>query len=75
MTFSASASIAVAVLAFYVLRKLLLAWGEDRYCSFGDVKNAGTPLSQRRKGQAVIVGASITGILSGRKHRAVVYVS
>ena len=52
-------------LVLYLLRRWLLAWATHRYCAFGEVKHAGTSAAARRKGRAVVVGASITGILAG----------
>lgn len=60
-----AAGVCVAIVLL-IARQWMLKWSEKRHCAFGDLKTAGTPIpSSQKKKCAVIVGASISGILSG----------
>jgi hypothetical protein len=58
--------VALLVSALLVVRKLIVRWSQHRYCAYGDLKNAGKASPAPKKECAVIIGASISGILSGR---------
>lgn len=56
----------IIAIALLIARKWVLKWSEKRYCAYGDLKVAGDPIPASKKRKcAVIVGASISGILSG----------
>lgn len=53
-------------IALLIVRRWYIKYSEKRYCAYGDLKVAGDPIPQQKKKKcAVIVGASISGILSG----------
>lgn len=53
-------------IALLIVRKLYIRYSEKRYCAYGDLKVAGDAIPQDKKKKcAVIIGASISGILSG----------
>lgn len=58
-------SISLLVVVFLAIRSSILKWSQHRYCAYGDLKTAGTPSPGPKKQTAVIIGASISGILSG----------